>query len=322
MARSQIAKPLLSQVPKRGRTCIATIMDERDGNLPLQEFLAKRWDHERIAKSLGLSEKQFVQRQTEASAQIAKAHPKWSREAIGTALCFGYLTMDLREAVIARRFTFDDPAELGRGLSVNSRLRWLELLIAGQQHVDFDYFIEAFAVRDLAAVQRLADGEPVEVGTDSEFLDFCSSAVHAAYRKDLGALRSVIKKMRKRKLHPWMEGICTCLAGLAESEPAGIAQGLTQYVDATRAMRMKDELEEAVELRAHGIYRLCEWMSPDLVAGTDVAQSLPWDAGFHAWSEAHPHPLAEVDLTGVSPVLHQAVVLLQPPTAWTTPSSE
>jgi hypothetical protein len=325
MAKSQKPpgkQPLLSQVPKRGRAYIATIMDERDGNLPLQQFLGKRWDHETIEKSLGLSPKELAQRQAESAAQIAQAHPQWSDQDIRTALSFGYLTMDLREAAIARRFTLDDPAELARGLAVNSRLRWIEMLIAGEPYVDFDYFIEALAVRDLPAAHHLAEGIMPRIAGDLGFLDLCPYAVRAAYRKGFAELRKVIQRMRKEKLHPWKEGICTCLSGLADKDPAQIAQGLTHYIDATRAMRMKDELEDAIELRAHGLYRLCAWISPELVAGVDVAQSLPWDAGFHAWSEAHPDPLADVDLTGKSPVLHQAVVLLQLPAGWTAPSSE
>jgi hypothetical protein len=297
-------------------------MDERDGNLPLQQFLGKRWDHESLEKSMGMSAKERAQRQAEGSAELAQAHPNWSDQDIRTALSFAYLTMDLREAAVARRFTLDDPAELANGLAVTSRLRWIEMLIAGEPYVEFDYVLEAFAVHDLPAAHHLAAGIMPRISGDLGFLDLCPYAVVAAYRKDFAALRKVVQRMRKEKLQPWKEGLCTCLSGLAEQDAAVIAGGLTQYIDATRAMRMKDELADAIELRAHGLYRLCEWISPALVADVDVAQPLPWDAGFHAWCAAHLDPLTGVDLSGVSTVLHQAVVLLQPPAGWTAPSNQ
>jgi hypothetical protein len=317
MARSQSVKQsLLAQVPKRGREAIATIIEERDGKLTLEQFLAKRWDYQQVDRSFGLSPREVTQRQKESCDQIAAAHPNWSSEQVRSALHFGYLTMDLREVAIARRFTLEDPAELARGLSVLGRLRWIETLIAGQPYADFDALSEAFAARDLAAVQHLAEGDHGKIGDDEEFLALCPWAVRAAYQKDFTQLRSVIKRMRKRKLHPWQEGACGCLEGIAASDATQFASGLTRYVDATRAMRMKDDLEDAIELRAHGLYRLGEWLSPDLVAAADVAQALPWDAGFHAWCQTHPDPLVGVDLTGISPVLHDAVVRLQLPAGW------
>jgi hypothetical protein len=52
------------------------------------------------------------------------------------------------------------------------------------------------------------------------------------------------------------------------------------------------------------------------VAAFDVAQLLPWDAGFHAWTEAHPDPLEGTDLSGISPVLRDALIRLKLPDCW------
>jgi hypothetical protein len=47
--------------------------------------------------------------------------------------------------------------------------------------------------------------------------------------------------------------------------------------------------------------------------GFNIAESLPWDAGFHAWTAGHPDPLAGLDLAGVSPALQDVVVNLNSP---------
>jgi hypothetical protein len=226
--------------------------------------------------------------------------------------------MDLKEVAIARRVTQDDPAELGRGLSVLSRLRWLDCLIGGYTYVDFHFVLEAFAVRDLAVAKHLAVGEPAVSQGKPEFLDLCSLAVGALYRRDYAKVLSVTRRMAKDKLRPWQQGICMFLTGIVDRQPKQVAEGLALLLDGVHKMRQKDELEEAINLPAQGLYRIAEWISPDLVAGFDVGQPFPWDAAFHAWCESHPDPLAGVNLTGIAPLLHEAVVRLQPPSGWTT----
>lgn len=312
------ANSLLAQVPKRGQAAIARIMEERGGTLTLPEFLAQRWNIEKYFCAEGMSKKEIAQRIAEDESEMASQQPAWSKEKIRAVLSLSYSTMDLKEATIARRFTLDDPAELGRGLSVLSRLRWLDLLINHHSFVDFDFVVEAFAAHDLKVGPLLAKGEPAVSDGKPEFLDLCSIAVEAIGRKDMNKLRATARRMAKEKLRPWQRGICLCLTGIADGEAGTIAEGLTELLDGLHKMRQKDELEEAINLPAHGLYRLAEWVSPDLVATFDVSQAFPWDAGFHAWCQSHPDPLESVDLSSISPDLHAAVVLLQPPREWTS----
>ena len=175
-------------------------------------------------------------------------------------------------------------------------------------------------MRDLRVAQHLAVGEPSVSQGDLEFLDLCTLGVAAVYRKDNQAPWSVLRQMASGKPRPWQQGISTCLTGVADRRPEQVAEGLTLLIDGIRSLRQKDELEEAICVPAHGLYRLCEWVSPDLVARFDVKQSFPWDGEFHAWCQGHSDSLTGLDLAGISPVLHEAVVRLQPPTWWESPS--
>ncbi|HEX3149375.1 MAG TPA: hypothetical protein VHR66_14975 [Gemmataceae bacterium] len=296
-------------------------MAERDGKLSLEQFLARRWHFEDYLRSQGMSEQNVAQEAAESFAVVAEEHPDWSKDRVRTALALSYLTMDLKEVAIARRFTLADPTELGRGLSVLSRLRWLENLIGGHTHVDFQVLVDAFAVRDLAVAQYLTQGEPAISQGPPEFLDLCTVAVAAVYRKDFAEVQSVLRKMAKQKLRPWQQGIQQYLTGVADHQPKQVADGLALLLDGMRKMRQKDEFEEAINLPAQGLYRLAEWIGPDLVAEFDVNQPFPWDAEFHAWCQSHPEPLAGVDLTGIELALHQAVVHLQPPAEWVLTAS-
>jgi hypothetical protein len=296
-------------------------MAERGGDRTLEQLLARNWNyHDYLRSDLGFSSRDADRHVAESAAALAHEHPAWSAEQVRATVPFLALTIDLREVAIARRFTLDDPAELGHGLAVLGRLRWFEGLLAGGGGAEFDAVLEAFAVRDLEAATRLAAGEPSVSqpadGEELEFLDLGTLAVAAAVRRDDRSLRSVVQRMGGRKPPPWQQGVRACLGGLADRRAAAAAAGLDQFLDGMRRLRQKDELEEAVSLPAHGLYRLCEWVSPDLVAGFAVTAPIPWDAGFHAWTEAHPDPLAGLDLTGISPALHEAVVLLRPPAWW------
>jgi hypothetical protein len=318
MAKTKATEPkpgLLGSVPKRGRDMIATIMAERGGGLTLIELLTRNWDYETLHRA-SRTEREVARMFKEMATELAQRH-HCSSEQARAALPFLGLTQDLREAVIARRFTLDDPAVLGHGLAVLSRLRWVELALGGEAYADGNNVLEALAVRDTEAAMRLAAGEPAVSkaadGEELEFLDLLTLAVLAAVHGDESALGKVVRRMGTGKPRPWQQGVRQCLTGLVKRDPSEVTGGLTGYLDGLRSLRQKDELEEAITLTAHGLYWLCERADPALVAGFDIAGPLPWDAGFHAWTAAYPNVLAGLNLASISPLLQDVLVGLHSP---------
>jgi len=96
-------KSLLSKVSKRGRDEIARIMEERDGHLPLEDFLAKRWDVMGFCKSASHFDERAANRITEWQSELAQLHPEWSVDQVQTVMSLARLTANLREVAIARR---------------------------------------------------------------------------------------------------------------------------------------------------------------------------------------------------------------------------
>src|SRR5262245_34503030 len=190
MAKSQkrAQNPLLAQVPRRGQAYIATIMAERDGNLPLGEFLAKRWDVEGHWRSMGRSDDEVARFRADQISSAARQYPAWTTEQIRTAVSLLSLQADLKEASIARRFALEDPSELARGLAVMNRLRWLSLLLQTYPSTDFDALLDAAAVRDLTVAERIVNGRPFRNTQDPDDFDVCSLAFDALVRKDFGTL--------------------------------------------------------------------------------------------------------------------------------------
>ena len=176
------------------------------------------------------------------------------------------------------------------------------------------HLLRALAVGDPHWAQRLADydysGTPEDLGDEDR-------AILAAHRRDLGAIRAHLPRGRVDKYDQWR---WDCLRGLAANDSEQVQAALQKELDRNRSSRAA--MEEAgfgiVNLAVHGYYRLCQHVSPEVVASFDVRQSFPWDVEFHDWVEAHQNPLAGLDLSDISPVLHDALVLLKLPAWWTS----
>lgn len=314
-------KTILSQVSKRGRDAIATIMQERGGHLSVEEFLAKRWNLEETWRfqfpSIGGTKHRaelFAKRIAEAKTKLAELHPDWSPEQIQIKLSLDEMSRDLRESSIARRFTLDDPAELGRGLGVVNRIH--QIRFPSETPISrFKEYLEVCAVRDIAIIEKQVQGVRAGYTAIADDWNLADVAVTAILQKDFETLKLVTPEMpnRKWKHGEWLECLYRCFIGIAEHSPDKIKDGLQDYLGTIIRLRDKDELLCAINLEAHGMYRLCEWISPELVAGFDATQPFPWDAEFHAWSECHPNPVEGLDLNHISPVLHEALILQTPP---------
>ena len=299
------SKSLLSRFPKPVQYEITRIMDDGNGEMSLEDLIAEHWDVARSRPELAARWR----------PNLVERHPELSGEQIDTLLSFQHLNADLKKTAIARRFALEDPAELARGLAVCNRLH-LMFFARDQGACDFKGLFDLCATRETLLAERSVDG--VRAGNDAfpdnwERIDI---AVTAILQKDAETLNLVTSRLPEiMKVAKWIEGICTCLIGVAERQPEQVASGLAQHLTSIQKMRQKDELDGAINLNAQGLYRLCEWASPELVSGFDATQGVPWDAEFHEWCEEHPDPLAGTDLKSVSTVLHDAVLLGKPP-AW------
>jgi hypothetical protein len=311
MARSK-PMSLLAQLSKRARDDIARIMQQRDGELPLHEFLAKRWDYTTYWRRPG-SEEENAKNMATMREGVAKLYPQLADEFIDQLMPYFFLRIGLREAAIARRIVFEDPGELARGLAIDGRL--YKLLRAREHGYPAEILIEQCAIRqcNFAAncVQGLRAGHDALVSVG----DVIPIGITAILQQNWDALQIVASPPPDQRTAEWVEALYECLVGVAERQPALVAKRLSAFMLGIKNLRQKDGLTDAVNLTAQGLYRLCEWVDPHLVSQIDVYQPRPWDAQFHRWCEDHPDPLAGVDLTSISPALHETLILDQWP-AW------
>jgi predicted DNA-binding WGR domain protein len=329
LAQEGRAVPLLSYVSKRMQKLFTEHPPySRFAKLSIKEWLATCWNFKAFYQS------GYVYRQTDQEiAQMVGSRTsgewkKWSADQVNTA--FAFLTLAEYsiggDTGIVRRIQREDPAELAIAEALDQRLYWISIKLnelatgrMGCSWTGYDlaprhHLLRALAVGDPHWAQRLADydysGTPEDLGDENR-------AILAAHRRDLGAIRAHLPRGRVDKYDQWR---WDCLRGIAANDPAQVQAALQKELDRNRSSRAA--MEEAgfgiVNLAVHGYYRLCQHVSPEVVARFDVHQSFPWDVEFHDWVEAHKNPLAGLDLSDISPVLHDALVLLKLPAWWTS----
>lgn len=289
---------LVAQLSKRDQYQLQELSKHPDSLIPIEEFYAKQWDHPEHAAT----REQMV-------TGWSRMLPKLTDEQLRIAVRFGWIG-HFDPAI--RRILLEDPAEAARCGCLENRLAWLVNSLSPELGGPPDP-LAAFAVNDLELARRAV--EPRD-DTEEESERIYRQTLAAVMQKDFDLARALLSKKEVRKLWRHRAWLQTCLQGIIENQPSQVAQGLQAQVDKERAAR--DKLNFGIiDFSAHGAYRLAREISPDLVAGFDVTQAFPWDAEFHTWTEQHPNPLEGLDLSRISPLLHDALVRLEPPEWWT-----
>jgi len=301
--------PLRSQLLPFEENDLRELGKLHDLKSSLHDYLARAWDFEG-----GIGDARSEKLIAGWSAQF----PQWNREQVRVALAVNSAQGGMGLVVsTARRILFDDPAELAVGECLAFRLAWLlrrvrEQSGEGMAGDDLPFIPCAMAVRDVRLAERMLEPRPPP--RDQEAVDaLLSRAFAAAVRRSLPELQDVAQQLNAHKIDRCRGWIGKCIAGIAEGSTHRVAEALQEELQNETRARSKKQARNTVCIEAHGFYRLAEWVSPDLVDGFDVTQGLPWDAGFHTWTEANRDPLEGLDLTGISPEFHRAVVDLELP---------
>lgn len=287
-ARKPVVKSLYGSLPRRAREDFDEIMAEEDGDLSLHEWLRKRWDRY-------LNDDDWAPSSRQA---IAPRYSEQSPAEIDLAVCLHCFNEGLLDYAIARRFILDDPSELARGLAV---LNNCYLFQDGEIPV-----FQICASGDMKrAVAIVKDRYHWQTAIIPEF-ELHTEVVYAMLQKNSDALKKLIPLLRRKtKLHPIFIAIHGALVAAYDGRPEEVARHLTLRREIMSKAKETSGNDAAIDLTLHGLYRLLQWYSPEVVSQFDVTQERPWDAGFLAYGNLHPDPLADQDFSDISPVLDE-----------------
>jgi hypothetical protein len=296
---SQIQTLLIPGLPAEVCERVGYLMQD-DGRLTLEEFL----------------ERQQTIDFTEAVVNSKPDFPQLSERELRLHSLFSVIA-DLEDGWlrrgVARRLSLDDPGELARFLSMNSRVKylWYGGIVDNQdEYTNVFDVLRALAARDLDVALAFANTGTFPLRGRDRFV-LAYNGVYAVLRRSRSYYRAFERALSGRKITRWFSGMCECLRGIMRSDASLVAKGLDQMLKARSIWN--DPIEKIICLEALGLHELARWVSPNLVSEFNPDRPLPWDRKFHEWSLANLSPMRGVRLPGVPLVIRKAILLLERP---------
>ena len=174
------------------------------------------------------------------------------------------------------------------------------------------------AVGDIDLARRVAKGRRGAASAILNPVELIQVATVAWLNEDRETQEIVVKEIQNtsmKHVNPWEGATLLTYCAAYHNDAAAIAQHLGELLTSIQKLRNKTDISHVINLDAHGIYRLLQNDSPDLVEAFDVTQSFPWDAEVHAWCDEHPVGTESFDFRSLSKELHQIVAKRKMP-AW------
>ncbi len=298
---SGLFSPLKIKLSDEQRKALSFTMCVNDGFLTFEEI------HERSDEEHPLLP--LAQERSEKYPEIPLEYAVADR--ISDLLC-GFC--NLIERGIVRRIVRNDPTELAKHLSLDSRYRSFELDSSPDKVNPFDvwYLLKGISTGDSLFVQKISEKAkyPAKGGDRGTVLLY--NGVVAGLNKEVQAIKKLVPELQKSKPPRWMAAMHLCLIGIAEDSPELVAQGIRETV-AAHGRRDLSSAELIICLDAHGLYEFCRRISPKLVSLVDINMPFPWDSAYCDYVRNCDDPLRDVSFERISPMFHQWIATLNKP---------
>jgi hypothetical protein len=296
-------KPFLSRLGKRGKEIVEHAAGEHR-DLPFEEFVAKRW-------AQAITDDRALPAMPKLTNQLSELFPKLSAEQVVLMLRLKEFGDSLDEVAAARRALRDDPAELVLGLRMTYRTAFA---LRGRWNTDcdVDQLLPMCAVGDIEFARRVAKGRRGACHAIPHPGELINIATVARLNNDRETEEIVVKEIEATSMKyvsPWEQAMLRAFCAAHHRDSVAVAGRISDLLDSIKKLRDKKDIDHIINLWAHGLYRLFENDSPELVASFDATQGFPWDPEVHAWCDEHPAFSEDWDFSAISKELHQIVVL-------------
>jgi hypothetical protein len=297
------SKSFLSRLGKRGKE-IAERAAYKERELTFDELIAKRWG-EAITDADWAAD--HFQRLVD---RLRETYPKLSTDQIELMLRLQRFRDRLEKTAVARRVVLEDPTELVLGLRMTYRVAYA---VRGQwkSGCDVDQLLPMCAVGDIEFARRVAKGRRGASHAIPHPGELINIATVAWLNKDRDTEEIVVKEIEATSMKyvsPWEQAMLAAFCAAHHRDSAAVAGRISDLLDSIKKLRDKKDIDHIINLWAHGLYRLFENDSPELVESFDATQGFPWDPEVHAWCDEHPAFSEDWDFSAISKELHQIVV--------------
>lgn len=296
-------KSFVSRLGKHGKDFVERV-SAKSRDLGFDEHIAKCW-----SDAVAYSDRSR-RGQLESCENLKKRCPSLTDEQVDQMFRLLEFAELVEYSAVARRAAFDDPAELVMGLRLAYRTffairgRW-------RNRCDLDQLLPMCAVGDIEIARQVAKGRRGACSAVPHSGELVSIATVAWLNEDTETQEIVVQEieaMSMKYVKPWDEAVLRAFCAAHHSDADGVANQICNLLTSIKKLREKTDISHVIILEAHGLYRLLESGSPELVQSFDVTQGFPWDPEVHAWCDENPSSAQTWDLTGLSKDLHQIVV--------------
>jgi hypothetical protein len=281
------------KLPAKVRDFIELDVREYGAAQTLHDYIAAQQAEyfPRLLPKLREDEPQWTQGQCEAraTAHLMNGHPLLHR---------GY----------SKRILEDAPSELAYSASLYARLRlWWGTRDEYDSFLNFSNdMLRALAAGDVFVIQRFAEVTPPRATTGPRAEKLLHAGITAAVLRDDERLAAAIAEYDTwDKPKAYISCIYTSFRGLLEKDETLVVEGLQSLLKTSKKISQLYDIFKVISLETHGMYELCRWYKPELVAKFDTTQGLPWDQGLSAWVRQNEGARPFYDVTSLSPDLHE-----------------
>lgn len=241
-------------------------------------------------------------------ANIRTSEPDWTDEQVVADGTRHLLSGEqLLWSAIARRIVSDEPGELAKSVSLYARLElWWGTRDERGNYLNFSHeMLRALSAGDTFVIQKFAAVVPNFADSGPWDARVLHNGVIAAIHRNEEQLAVAVDEFARWKTpKKYLACFYTALTGLLQRNPSLVLEGITSFLKASRRLHQDDRILRVISLEAHGIYELCRWYAPELVAFRPP-QGLPWDQQLCEWvaSSSAEHPFYNV--SALSPGLQK-----------------
>lgn len=214
----------------------------------------------------------------------------------------------LLERGYGKRILDDNPEELARSASTFGRLSYwwgtrdeCDDFLSGANDM-----LRILASGDIPLFQHYTSVTPAHAqrGPRAERLLHAGiTAVISRDRERLAAAIAEYASWSKPKKH--IVCLYATLQGIYDADPTQVSKGLNSFIDTSRKISQLYDLFKYICLEPHGLYELCRWYAPELVAEFDPNRGLPWDKGLYQWVRSNEGNQPFYDVTSLSSTLQE-----------------
>lgn len=213
----------------------------------------------------------------------------------------------------AKRLSEDAPQELAYSASLFARLEcWngvVDLTDSLLHHAR--ELMPALSAGDIGFVQRYAEVMPHRLTSGQEDLRLIHTGVIATVLRDDELLKAALADFQAwKKPKQYSMYMAAIFRGLLKRDGGMVTQGLNDLLKTSRKIWQLLSIYKLISLETHGMYELCRWFQPQLVASFDTSRSLPWDQGLCEWVQANEGKPTFYDVSSLSPTLQRWLVEL------------